>query len=218
MFLTETSLWTSNDQDNWKDVENAYWDSKTVKRCESLYRELDAVDSNVIKNYTAEEFYNFLHDKYYVWKFTDKRILPNCQHYLSRHKDDFSDFSKRQKAIFNFDLNDINAGIKCFTDSKTRIGGMAVSAGSGLLSLLFPEYFGTVDLFVVLFLQKVDGISDRVMQIKEPRNLKPAEAALLIQLMRDKANKLNEANATTYWTPRRIDKCLWSFREYQKKF
>jgi hypothetical protein len=44
---------------------------------------------------------------------------------------------------------------------RSRIRGLGIAGASGLLSVLFPEYFGTVDQFVVMSLLCINGLKER---------------------------------------------------------
>ena len=50
-----------------------------------------------------------------------------------------------------------------------------------------------------------------------PEDIKLDEAAALIRMMRRKADELNTANGTSFWTPRKIDMVLWAIREEKPK-
>ena len=79
-----------------------------------------------------------------------------------------------------------------------------------MLSLLFPEHYGTIDQFVVKSLQKVGLDSVKGM---DPENLTIEDAVVLEDIYRSKAKELNDQFETTNWTPRNIDMVLWAFRE-----
>jgi len=116
--------------------------------------------------------------------------------------------------LFKFDRKDIRRGL----DLAGGIKGFGVGGASGLLSLLFPEQFGTVDQFVVKALQKIrtfpEGeISSREIQAlrrMNPKNLSKSDGIILIGIMRRKADNLNSIFGSRFWTPRKIDMILWA--------
>jgi hypothetical protein len=130
------------------------------------------------------------------------------QYVLLRELDEL-DAIRRQ--LFSFDLNDAELGILI----ARKIYGFGTAGATGLLSLLFPEYFGSVDQFVVKAFGMIESlpvqIKYRVDRIN-PSGIKPNEGALLVNIMRDKAKELNAANNTALWTPRKIDMVLWAAR------
>jgi hypothetical protein len=46
----------------------------------------------------------------------------------------------------------------------------------------------------------------------KPEQLRPADAVILIHIMRDKAMDLNTQFHTSVWTPRKLDMVLWADR------
>lgn len=117
-----------------------------------------------------------------------------------------------KESIFLFDRRDAKKGIQIVQSPNIR--GLGVAGASGLLSLLFPEDFGTVDQFVIEELQKLDHLPENVVvQRMDPAcAISPDNAAILIGIMRRKAQELNTMWGTNKWTPRKIDMILWSIR------
>jgi len=110
--------------------------------------------------------------------------------------------------LFSFDLHDVKKGLEIVTS----IGGLGIAGASGLLSLLFPQHFATVDQFVVKALNSVDGIPEKaVLARMNPEGLNLYDGVQLIKIMKNKAERLNEINRTEFWTPRKVDKILWTF-------
>lgn len=94
----------------------------------------------------------------------------------------------------------------------SSIKGLGIAGASGLLALLFPKYFGTVGQFVVKALCSIDDLPDKNIFITMfPESLKIEDGIILIKKMKERANELNEVNNTDYWTPRHMDKVLWTF-------
>ena len=80
-----------------------------------------------------------------------------------------------------------------------------------MLSILFPEEFGTVDQFVVKALREVDGFPYAAELAKmKPESLSVENSVLLIKILREKAKELNKNFDTDFWTPRKIDMILWA--------
>ena len=84
--------------------------------------------------------------------------------------------------------------------------GLAVAGASGLLALVYPEEFGTVDVKVTEALQQV-GLP-QVMRIN-PRAIGIEDAVTMIEIMRVKALELNRMFKANKWTPRLVDRVLW---------
>lgn len=95
----------------------------------------------------------------------------------------------------------------------SSIHGLSTAGGSGLLSILYPEHFGTADKFVVYSLLRIDGLQEHaVISGMNPEALTLNNGVALIEIMRNKAQELNERFHTDFWTPRKIDMILWSTR------
>lgn len=89
--------------------------------------------------------------------------------------------------------------------------GLGPAGASGLLAVLFPVKFGTVDQFVVRALRKVHRLPERdALRRMTPNDLNIADGVVLIEIMRRKAISLNELLNTSGWTPRKVDKVLWA--------
>lgn len=102
--------------------------------------------------------------------------------------------------------------LKSVLKSQKEIEGLGTAGASGLLSILFPEHFSTVDQFVVKRLCEIDGIMYKErLTAMNPESLKAKDGVILIQIMKNKATQLNEKFNTDFWTPRKIDMVLWAY-------
>lgn len=176
-----------------------------------LEKKLDNLDSNRIKAMSLEDFYNFLMDDYFQWKFTDSRWLNQNKNHLARYvlEQKLDELSAIQSKLFSFNLDDIREGLTI----ASSINGLGIAGGSGLLSLLFPNYFGTVDQFVVKALSSIERLPETndVLNMAQT-NLKINNGVFLITIMRNKASELNMIFHNNSWSPRAIDKVLWAAR------
>ena len=83
------------------------------------------------------------------------------------------------------------AGCIHFTLAK-QIKGLGAAGASGLLALLFPRYFGTIDQFAVKALRQIDGLPEHAaLQKMKSKNLNISDGVVLISIMRKKAEELN---------------------------
>lgn len=74
MSINIEQLWDSKDEEMWKEA-LSYYDrlytkdnADIEKRLESLYKKIEDV-----RNMTGQDFYDFLYNDYYVWKYTAKK-------------------------------------------------------------------------------------------------------------------------------------------------
>ena len=83
-----TKLWISNNQKDQLDAEDSYWRQVSDANIK-LEKELEILESSVVSQMSSEEFYTFLHDTHFVWKYTAKMFTPHpsCQSGISRYPD-----------------------------------------------------------------------------------------------------------------------------------
>ncbi len=144
-----TELWNSNEEQLWEEKLDNYW--RMVKPMNiDLERKMNSLDYTLIKGMSPEAFYDFLYNEYFVWKYTAINRLCTTrmalQKYIQLNK--INELSEIQKQLFTFSLWDIKKGLSIAKNIK----GLGTAGASGLLSLLFPKYFGTVDQFVAFAL------------------------------------------------------------------
>lgn len=205
-----THLWNSNSEEEWNIALEQYWE--LVKPANiSLENKMETLSPNYIRNLTAEGFYEFLYDEYFVWKYTAKNRLATTHMHLQRYITEkrVNDLDRIREELFSFDLENIKKGLEI----ASSIHGLGIAGASGLLALLFPKYFGTVDQFVVLDLMSIRDINQiDLIKLMNPDNLRLKDGVELIKIMKERAGELNRMNNTDKWTPRHIDKVLWAYR------
>lgn len=204
------ALWDSKEQDDW---ENALLCYKTAVKDGNMEIEqkLNNMTTDDFRKMLPQDFYRFLVDDYVLWKYTDGRIRSRVQHSIKEFHQTYGDaeFYKILEGLFIIDPDDIYLHLT----NITRIKGIGVAGASGILSLVFPQYFGTVDRFAVENLQKVydeDSIYENELHKMDPKNISVYEAVTVILIYRKKAEELFRAFGG--WTPRMVDMVLWSVR------
>jgi hypothetical protein len=114
--------------------------------------------------------------------------------------------------LFAIDPSDIASGLRTVMRSSGGIKGLGSAGASGLLAVLLPAHFGTVDQFAVKALATITALPEHAAILDmNPQSIKVGEAVTLINIMRAKADENNRAFGTRYWTPRKIDKILWTY-------
>lgn len=209
---------TSPIEDLWSEGQEADWAIAYLHYYElvdnrELEEELENLSSDDVKKMDGEAFYRFLYEKYYAWKYTEIRRLVRNRSLLS---DFYNNEGKKElprihDALFDDNREDIARLFRLLSPIK----GLGPAGISGLLAILWPREFGTVDQFVVKALRCVRDIPDEeklLLASMKPDNIRPVDAALLIRIMRRKATQLNKAFGTDFWTPRAVDMVLWSSR------
>ena len=202
-------LWRSGDENDWISALERYW--PLVKPVNlALEEEMQNLDARRVARLDARGWYDFLHDKYFRWKYTAPNRLATTRNQLARYAetDTLHDLLGIKERLFSFDRDDIAEGLRI----ASAIRGLGTAGASGLLALLFPESFATVDQFVVKALRDVGSLPehDRLMGMRE-EGLAVRDGVTLIQIMRNKAAENNRAFGTDTWTPRKIDMVLWTY-------
>jgi hypothetical protein len=206
--LKVEKLWECQSQDEWMQALDNYW--KYVKPTNmDLEKELNDLNSDVVKNMNTEEFYNFLLNKYFKWKYTAPNRYASTTKFFKQYKiNGMKSLENIKKNLFSFNLNNIEEGLRITSEIK----GLGIAGASGLLSLLFPKYFGTVDQFVVKALCGIDDLPQcSIVQKMNPGSLNLKDGFILIKIMRLKASELNSTLKADTWTPRKIDMILWTY-------
>ena len=201
-----SSLWDCEEHSVWLKAEEYYFNFLPANNT-SLEIELEALNTDEVKNMCAEEFYSFLYDKYYVWKYTAKNRLATTRRSLAYYNSNLEELLLIKDALFAFNPGNTALGLKI----ALLIRGLGTAGASGLLSVLFPKNFGTVDQFVVKRLCEFSQYeNDPLIRGINPEGITLTQAVMLEKILTNKADSLNKANRINYWTPRKIDKVLWS--------
>lgn len=202
-------LWHYGSESEWKKALNYYNDMLGSEQ-KVIEDYINNIDADEVNNLNANDFYEFLYHKYFVWKYTQNNRLATTRMNLKKYIDnnELSKLENIKVRLFNAEKSDVS---KCL-EIATEIYGLGTAGASGLLAILFPEFFGTVDQFVVKSLREIEHpIYKDVLNSMKPESLNNKDGAILIKIMREKAAELNMQFNTDFWTPRRIDMILWSF-------
>ena len=207
-------LWNNEDVSMWFRAIDAYYKSPNVD--ETFERKMEKISLFIedIRKMNGEDFYKFLYDDYFRWKFSDCRYLKvnrgELEKYRSIGMDELCNIKDEIFELWDEDQENTKALIK----TAIKIKGLYVAGGSGLLSMLFPDHYGTVDQFAVKSLKMIDELSCNT-QLKKitPTALGIKNCVFLENIYRNKAKELNHKFRTSYWTPRKIDMVLWVFRD-----
>ncbi len=209
-----SSLWNYGSEIAWHEALDYYYESLKGEE-QALDRYMENIDADEIAQLSAAEFYDFLYDKYFVWKYTAKNRLATTRKSLKRYVDEnkLHELANIQQRLFSSDRSNIE---KCLTIAA-EIRGLGPAGASGLLSILFPESFGTIDQYVVKALSEVKGLSYAAELMKmNPDSLSIKNGVLLIRILREQAKRLNEKFDTNFWTPRKVDMVLWAIGRVRK--
>lgn len=201
-------LWNSNDHELWQRALNRYWTFVKPSNLE-LEKEMDQLDSGAVRMMDPQAWYKFLLEKYFPWKYTAPNRYASTTKILRSYaaNNELAALHAIKERLFALDKNNLQ---QCLAVASS-IRGLGTAGASGLLAVLFPAYFGTVDQFAVKALGKVPGLpEERRIAAMIPESLTLSDGIVLIDIMRRKAEELNRAFSTTVWTPRKVDMVLWT--------
>ena len=189
-------LWESRDQEEWRRALADYWEMPSVRRNLDVERFMDRLDPEKIRSTDSETWCIFLR-LYFQWKFKGS--------YLGRRLADLeSNEPERLLRIRGLLFTSGPANIRKAVERAGYIKGLGSAGASGLLAVLFPKSFGTVDQFVLKSLRELPTLPERAKLMRmNPKNLTDDDAVLLIKILRAKAEQLNEMFHTEEWSPGR---------------
>lgn len=205
-----SDLWNAGDERVWRDALSRYWSYIKPENLE-VEKRMNRLDSEDVKRLSPPEWYGFLKDVYFPWKYTAPSRLATTTQQLMMYEEtnNLGELFSIKENLFAFDPTDIQQGLKIAKSIK----GLGWAGASGLLALLFPKWFGTANPYVVKALREIESLPEREkLDAMRPANLREGDAVLLIQVMRRKAGDLNALFGTDEWTPRKIAMVLWASR------
>jgi hypothetical protein len=173
-------------------------------------KSLDKLQIDRILRMDARGWYDFLHDEYFRWKYTAPNRLASTRKHLEKYQLEgrLDELDKIREQLLALNVDDIRAALIVVC----RIKGLGTAGGSGLLSLMYPMSFATVDQFVVKALLGVPHLpeKDDLTQM-DPESLTIKNGVLLIDILRRKSAALNNASSSGFWTPRKLEMVLWTY-------
>jgi len=202
-------LWVSTSPKVWENALEGYWNLVQPQNL-ALEQSLDKLDLGLLRRMDANEWYEFLRDKYFRWKYTDRRRYRTTTSNLQRYDEDneLGELDQIRVRLLALDPDYIRSGL----ETAHAIQGLGTAGASGLLALMYPKHFGTVDQFVVKALRQVQGLPEaEALTRMKPGSLTIKDGVLLINILRRKAADNNRVFKSDAWTPRKLDKVLWIY-------
>ena len=201
-------MWNSNNPDLWQNALNRYWTFVKFSNL-ALEKEMDELDAEIVKKMAAKAWFEFLLEKYFRWKYTAPNRYASTTKMLRSYaaNNELGALLAIKERLFAADRDNIQ---QCLSIASL-IRGLGIAGASGLLAVLFPAQFGTVDQFVVKALAKIPELPERdLIAAMSPESLRLNEGTILIRIMRGKAAELNQSSSLFKWTPRKVDMVLWT--------
>ena len=206
--MSFNEIWHAANQREWNTLLKKYWSLVPVDNIQVEYR-MSRLTRQDLETMDEGQWYHFLHDEFFVWKYTAKNRLASTRLHLRKYQDeqDLGRLDEIRQNIVQLDPREIRIALK----TAYGIRGLGIAGASGLLSLVYPSHFATVDQFVVKALIEVTEQKARVRRMN-PENLTLEHGVVLTELLRAKATEMNETFGSTFWTPRAVEMALWAYR------
>ena len=150
-------LWKSTDSQTWQGALQNYWSFVQPKNM-TIEQDLDSLHLDTIRTFNAEKWYAFLKDVYFFWKYTAPNRYASTTKILREFVDrgNIDQLDHIRKKLLDLRLDDT---FECLETAK-QIPGLGTAGASGLLAIMYPQNFGTVDQFVVKALWEVGGLPE----------------------------------------------------------
>jgi len=212
-------LWRADSAEEWERAIQRYWGLPSVSQNWAAELHMDKVRVSTVARYTPQQCYDFLADPqvgFYRWKF-GARQAGGQRAALDRFVganglgEGRAPLAAIFQALVTFPPEDIHEGLRI----AREIPGVQDVAGSGLLAILYPAYYGTADQHVVRALQRLtpqDLPPGMTLQDATPTALTTSDVIAVIQIYRWKAGVLNHRFDSSRWRPRDVDMALFSLR------
>lgn len=202
-------LWCNGKEKDWKEILESY--KYGIKEGHhQIEKEMQNLKFQDIKFLSTREFQNWLCNKFFYWQHTSDYYRKNAVNKFENFIEQYGieELACYQKQIFDLDLNNIS---KCL-DIVMKVGGIGIVGATGLLSVLYPEKFGTVNRDTNNALSKIKALGEHEY-LNEVKNITLKKARIIIEIYRKKAEELNKKYKNQYWTPRKIDMVLWTIEK-----
>lgn len=220
--VTTSELWNSSEIEVWHEGLNSYWNIASVQCNLAIEIELDELykSRGSVLLWDADLWYEFFLDKYLPWKLSSQ---PTYSHFRENFVRLYDENRERLREVMDrlSRLNRRNPE-ECI-ELLIGLDYIGIPMATGLLALLFPEDFGTLDRIILRNLKSIPDISSLfgLQNIDEQFLSRKTRRAVnlasnFIHLFRRKAEELNTLFETDAWTPRKIDMALWSIRDSVK--
>lgn len=206
--MSFNDVWAAGSEMDWNRLLHKYWSAVKIDNIQIEY-ELNRLVPERIARMNGVAWYDFLHDEYFVWKYTAKNRLATTRMHLRKYitEGDLESLDRVRARLMTIDPKQIAESLSV----ACEVRGLGVAGGSGLLSLIYPTHFATVDQFVVKALLEVDECRSKVAAMN-PMGLVIKDGVVLTKIIRDKASEMNRKFASRFWTPRTLEMALWAYR------
>lgn len=209
--VTVAELWHTPDPSAWATALKWYWQLVQPKN-RDLEQKLDDLDLDRLRGLDPQGWYDFLRHEYFRWKYAAANRCVTTTQSLAKYATapgGLAVLDGIRVRLLGIDPTDICGGLSVAREIK----GLGTAGASGLLALIYPATFATVDQFVVKALRAVGDLPEaEALARMTPEGLTTQDGVTLIGVMARKAAENNRRLGTADWTPRKVDQVLWTYR------
>lgn len=206
---TLDELFRFDDESKWEEYEKIkYYDyaNKDGRDDKQMEKALNS-ELGKIKEVEFDKFFNILIEPYYEWI----RMQPVNKNFITENKEILK---KSFMELVAFEYERTLCEKPCceyygkYFSILEQVKGIGEVSASGLLAIIHPELFGILNSDV-----------QEILKEKYPGEFDGREKCVLMEeKLLEISKELNKAFGGDYWTPRRVDKVLWSVaKESEKK-
>src|SRR5215831_5510159 len=211
MLLDINDLWNSQDEREWLIALDRGWLTLVGRKDRNLVQFIHSVDLEYVRGLGTREWYAFL-IKYFHWQFTGNHLQQRLR---DLDKNSFEQLFSVKCSLVTIRQCEMVDTRKCLNLVRTpRIRVRDYPGASGLLALLFKDWFGTLDSCILESLQTIQSLPEKSKMrdlrawVTMKSDWRDRDAVLVIEIMRRKADQLNTAFSTNRWTPSSISTIL----------
>ena len=209
MALDINDLWDLRDENEWLDALDRDWLNLDGHRSHPIEYFINTGNLEYLQKLGMQQWYDFL-NRYFHWKFKGNHLQEKLTDLDKNSFEHLFSVKCTLEAVNELDLADSR---KCLNVVK-RIRGLDYPGASGLLALIFKQWFGTVDrcvlesLYAIESLPEKQAIGEIRSWLRRNRDWREYGVLFVIDIMRRKAAQLNGWFSTSKWTPHNIAKIL----------
>ena len=111
--MNVNDLWYSSDPTAWEQALQRYWDFVQPRNFE-LEEALDSLSLERIHNFNPQDWYDFLHNEYFRWKYTAPNRYVTTTIQLRKYIDNYEldELENLRQQILSLDLNNVRKALK----------------------------------------------------------------------------------------------------------
>ena len=195
-------LWYSKESNLWNQALERYWEFVRPVNM-ALEHEMENLVLSMLRDLDEQGWYDFLRDKYFRWKYTAPNRYATTTRSLKQYVDEgnLQELYRIKESLLTFDHRDIEQGLTI----ANKIRGLGTAGASGLR----PRPPARPRRAAMVQIDNLPQAS--VLKRIKPMGLTIKDGVLLIQIMEDKAAENNQTFQSNAWTPRKVDKILWTY-------